>query len=200
MTTAIVVIALLSWGICYGLAHLFELGYEATWRSPFPQRQERQYANIEILGSREFVRQVEDALELLQSDSPDAFAVVSRYICCIRQNGRSGMRADADPPTFDFSPRSAHYSLTWCAGCIAHDAYHSKLYHDYREAHGEPVPDDAWGGKVKESECNEFQLAALHDISAPEDEIKYLAAQDGSHFDLDGDGKRTWNDYRIQNW
>jgi hypothetical protein len=190
----------LLWGLWCGADHLLKLGFEVSWISPFPHRQERQMAGIQILGSRDFVQKVEDALKLLRRTSPSAFAVVTAHIRCIRQYSRSSMRADADPPTFDFSLKSAGYSQTWCASCIAHDAYHSKLYHDYRSLHDEPVPYDAWEGPAKERECNAFQLSVLRDASAPHHEIQHIAAQDGTHFDLDGDDQHTWSDYRLQDW
>ena len=74
------------------------------------------------------------------------------------------MRTYAARPTFDLGTETAYHSVTWCAGAIAHDAYHSKLYHDYRDAYGEPVPDDAWCGQAKELTCNEFQLRVLREI------------------------------------
>jgi hypothetical protein len=110
------------------------------------------------------------------------------------------MRAYDDPPTFDLSPKTANYSETWCAGSIAHDTYHSKLYHEYLDAHEGPVPDEEWGGKAKELECNRFQARVLKDIGAPDYEITYVSHLDGSHFDLDGDGKDTWNDCRLRDW
>jgi len=110
------------------------------------------------------------------------------------------MRAYDDPPTFDLANRTAYYSVSWCAGSIAHDAYHSKLYHDHLQAFGMPVPDEVWTGQDKEMECVEFQVRVMKDIEAPASEVFYLSGQDGSHYDLDGDSKETWNDYWNRDW
>lgn len=180
------------------VAVLVAILYAVVWF--WPNSSQIAVEGIEIYGSMNFVRRVADALELLRDNSPKSFAVIQQYMGRIQENSRSGMRAYADPPTFDFSMTSAGYSLTWCAGAIAHDAYHSKLYHDYRRVHGEPVPDDAWWGQAREMECNQFQLHVLYEIGAPDAETKYLSTLDGSHFDIDGDGRSTWIDHWLQSW
>jgi hypothetical protein len=83
---------------------------------------------------------------------------------------------------------------------VAHDTYHSKLYHEYLDTHDGPVPDEAWRGKAKELECIQFQARVLKDISAPDYETDYVSKADGSHFDVDGDGKETGNDYVKRDW
>jgi hypothetical protein len=150
------------------------------------RRHQATFEGIDVRGSERFVGQVTKALVLLRDKSPDTFAVVGQFVKRIREHSRSGMRAYDDPPTFDLAPRSAYHSLTWCSGAIAHDAYHSKLYHDYRSAHGKPVPYDAWCGQARELECNQFQAVALEEIGAPRNEIDYLRGLDGSHFDDNG--------------
>lgn len=165
-----------------------------------PQPLESNFYGIQICGDKAFIEQVERSLRLLREKSPDAFQLTQRFAPRIEQSSRSGMRAYADPPTFDLSPKTANYSDTWCAGSIAHDTYHSKLYHEYLGAHDGPVPDEEWRGKAKELECIHFQARVLKDIGAPDYEIDYVSHSDGSHFDLDGDGKETWNDYWRRDW
>jgi hypothetical protein len=156
--------------------------------------------DIRVRGSQKFVNQIKAALGLLRTASPDSYAVVRSYIGRIEQSRRSGMAATEDPPTAYFSEPTALGSLTWCASNIAHEAYHSKLYHEYRREHGEPVPDDAWGGQLREQQCCVFQTLVLRDVKAPEDEIRYAQNQNGLHFDVDGDGYYTWRDYLLQDW
>jgi hypothetical protein len=137
---------------------------------------------------------------LLRERSPNEFQTVVRYIGRIRNARRSGMNAETNPPTLDLSDRTWNYSVSWCAGSIVHDAHHSKLYHEYREQYGEPVPDDAWRGKKREQECIQIQLSALENIGAPKFEVEHLRSQDGGHYDLDGDGEETWADYWQRDW
>jgi hypothetical protein len=165
-----------------------------------PQPFESNFHGVQICGDKDFIEQVERSLRLLREKSPDAFKLTQRFAPRIEQSSRSGMRAYVDPPTFDLSPITANYSDTWCAGSIAHDTYHSKLYHEYVDAHGGPVPDEEWCGKAKELECIQYQARVLKDIGAPESEVSYVSKLDGSHFDLNGDGKETWIDYWRRDW
>jgi hypothetical protein len=161
---------------------------------------ERNFEGIEIRGASPFVAQVENSLRLLRDKSPDAFALTQRYMKRIDESRHSGMWAYDEPPTFDLAPKTAFYSISWCAGAIAHDMYHSKLYHEYIDAHGEPVPDDAWCGQSRELECNAFQLRVLKEIGAPGLETTYLAGLDGTHNDVNHDGKLNWLDSWLQHW
>jgi hypothetical protein len=163
-------------------------------------RHESNFYGVAVYGSTSFIQQVERSLGLLRAKSPDAFKLTQRYAPRIEQNSRSGMRAYDDPPTFNLSEKTATFSDTWCAGSIAHDTYHSKLYHEYLDSHEEPVPDEAWSGKAKERECIVYQASVLREIGAPKSEVTYVDHLDGSHFDLDGDGKATWIDYWLQDW
>src|ERR1039457_2618819 len=107
--------------------------------------QRRQFDSLVILGTPQFAGQVAPALELLKTKSPRAYNLVTNQIGIIRQFPHSGMEADHHPPIFDLGDRSAAYSVTWLAGAIAHDSYHSKLYHDYLKTHWS-VPDEIWTG------------------------------------------------------
>lgn len=156
--------------------------------------------DIQIRGSQKFVNQIKAALGLLRKASPESYVVVRVYVGRIEESRRSCMAATEDPPTAYFNEHSAFSSLTWCAGSIAHEAYHSKLYHEYRQEHGEPVPSNAWVGQLREQQCNVFQLQVLRDVKAPEHEIRHTQSQNGLHYDVDGDGDFTWRDSLLQDW
>jgi len=159
-----------------------------------------EFDGVQIHGSETFIAQVEASLRLLREKSPEAFRLTQLYAPRIEQNSRSGMRAYDDPPTFDLSLKTAGYSVTWCAGSIAHDTFHSKLYHEYLDNHNGPVPDDAWRGQARELDCVHYQSRVLRDIGAPVNETSCVDHADGSHFDADGDGRETWKDYWKRDW
>jgi len=146
------------------------------------------HLNIEIVGPVDFIVQVKAGLDLLKEKAVKEFDVVSLYIGRIEQappppTAQSGMAAYESPPTYYLGRKTAFYSLTWCAGCIAHDAYHSKLYHEYLKSFPDkPVPDSIWSGTLVELDCNKFQLGVCLKISAPEHEIKHLKSLDGTHW------------------
>jgi len=155
---------------------------------------------VEIRGSPEFTRQTEKALSLLQNKAPDAFLKVQYFIGIIEQGEHSGMWAYEDPPRYEVSDMTAFYSVTWYAGTIAHDATHSQLYHEYLIQHGNPVPQDVWGGTKVELFCILYQINVMKSIDAPQFEIDYLISLDGKYYDIDGDGDLDWDDYYGRDW
>ncbi len=145
---------------------------------------------LTVRGTPQFCEQVRDALVLLKSKSPSSYAMVTNYVGVIRQYPHSGMRADAKPPCFDLNDLSAFYSLTWCAGVIAHDSYHSKLFHDEKAKQSHP-PQTAWSGHAAESKCLAHQVQTLIDIGAPELEIKHCQTITPAYSDVPY-RKRQW--------
>jgi hypothetical protein len=107
------------------------------------------------------------------------------------------MWAYRTPPTFEMSDRTAFYSVTWAAATIAHDSFHSKLYHDYRKAHGGSVPDAVWTGTAAEQQCMQHQLEVMARIGATQWEIGHAKRQAGGHYVKDGE---TWNEYQQRKW
>ncbi len=144
-------------------------GLGVSWiRSP-------ETGNIEIEGSVRFTGQVSNALLLLKSAAPEAYQTVTNYVEVIREAGRSRMSPYQTRPLFEMDESTAFYSLTWCAGAIAHDSVHSKLYHDYVNTHSGWIPDSAWTGPTAEHQCLIHQLKVLKEVGAPADEVRYCA-------------------------
>lgn len=153
-----------------------------------------------VTGTAQVLAQVEAALILLKEKAPDVHALIQKNVAIIAEGKRSGMWAYKSPPTYEISNTSALYSISWCAGTIAHDAYHSKLYHDYLNAKGAPVPDEVWTGTDAERLCIAFQLSVLRKIGAPKHEIEYCIKLNGKHYDVNRDGKYDWDDYFKRKW
>jgi hypothetical protein len=154
-------------------------------------------AAIEIVGSAKFASQINDALALLKSKAPDAYMIVTNYVKRIKQGERSGMWAYKTPPTYEMEDRTAFYSLTWCAATIAHDSFHSKLYHDHQKTHDGPVPDAVWTGTAAEQQCMKHQLAVMKCIGATRREIDYATTQADGHYVKEHE---TWKDYEGRKW
>ena len=159
------------------------------------------FDGLRVTGSTRFREQVVNALVLLRDKSPEAYGIITNYLGVIKQARRSGMRSDLSPPTFELANPTAFYSLTWCAGSIAHDSMHSKMFHDYRKAHNGAGPPHVWSSQVEEEQkCIAHQLQVLRAIGAPALEIDHCAEQDGTHPDVNKDGKYDWDDYEKGNW
>jgi hypothetical protein len=135
----------------------------------------RHFDNLAIQGTPQFDEQVEKALGLLKTQSPAAYATVTNYVAIVQEDKHSGMEASHNPPIFQLNDRSAYYSVTWCAGVIAHDSFHSKLYHDYKKEHPKAiwVRKGVWQGAAAERLCVEHQLVVLNAIAAPASEIAW---------------------------
>ena len=151
----------------------------------------RRFDSLVIRGTPQFDEQVGQALALLKAKSPAAYALATNQVGIIREGTHSGMRAGKEPPVFDLNARSAFYSISWCAGVIAHDSFHSKLYHDYKQAHWAFVPRKVWTGQAAEAQCLEHQLRVLREIGAPDNEIDYCRTLTPDYSDVP---------YRKRNW
>lgn len=152
-----------------------------------------------VAGSAGFQAQVRAALSLLKDRAPAAFAVVAAHIGLIREGERSGMRAYDTPPTFEMSEKTASASTTWAASAIAHDSFHSKLYHDYLDAHPAArfVPVEAWTGKAAETACVAHQVSVLKDVGAPPSEVDWARSQADGNYVKENE---TWKDYEKRDW
>ncbi|HTH72583.1 MAG TPA: hypothetical protein VL737_04455 [Candidatus Pristimantibacillus sp.] len=116
------------------------------------------------------------ALSLLASKAPAHYVIVTKYIGIIRcVTQGSGMQAYNDPPLYLVGDATRNAGTLWYAGTIAHDAGHSKLYHDYLDAHpGQVVPGDVWTGEAAEAACLDAQYDALQQMGAPESTLDYV--------------------------
>jgi len=137
--------------------------------------QSRHFDSISIRGTPQFDEQVEKALTLLKTQSPAGYAIVTNYIGIVQQYEHSGMEVHHNPPIFQLNTDSAYVSVTWCAGVIAHDSFHSKFYFEYKKQHpwAIRVPDDIYSGEQAERACSEHQMSVLKDIGAPASEVDW---------------------------
>ena len=129
---------------------------------------------ILIFGPDEFMEKTEEALFLIKEKSPRSYELVTNYISIIQNAEKSGMRAYNNPPLFKVGSRSARSDLRWYASGIVHDAYHSKLYNDYRKKFNRKVPNEIWTGRNAENSCISVQELFLKDVGAPEYMMKHL--------------------------
>lgn len=149
--------------------------------------------NLSIEGSRYFVNRIENALALLKEHSPDDLKIVQTHVGRIREHEHSGMNIFADIPTIELAQPTYAASVTWCASVLVHESWHMKLYRENRDPRH-------WSGTPGEKKCNQAQLVTLKKIGAPQHEIDHLAAQDGTHWDINRDGVYDWRDYEDRDW
>jgi hypothetical protein len=146
------------------------------------------WTHTAIEGDGAFTENTRAALVLIK-ESDTADEIVNNYVGVIKQGKTSGMAAQQTPPTFVVGEASYEASLTWYASAIVHDAYHSKLYHDYLKNH-DYVPYNVWTGEEAEMACLEVQIEFLEEIGAPEYEIDYAESLIGDNW---RDEERWWS-------
>ena len=157
-------------------------------------------SDVDVSGSAKFKKQISLCLGLLKKKAPDAYRITTKYVGKIKQGKHSGMWAYKNPPTYEIADRTTFYSVTWCAGSIAHDSFHSKLYQDYKKTHSGRVPDKVWTGVEAEKKCLKHQLEVLKRIGAEKHELNYFSTLRGTHHDVNKDGKYDWDDQKKRNW
>jgi hypothetical protein len=156
--------------------------------------------SIDIEGNEKYRKQVKSCLDLLALKAKKEYELIENNVGVISQHGKSGMRAWENPPLYQMSDKTAYYSLTWCAGTIAHDAYHSFLYKKHSLNNGKRTPYNKWAGFSSEKQATDFQLKVMKKIGASPHEVDYLRTLDGTHGDVNGDGKLTQEDYKQRDW
>jgi hypothetical protein len=155
------------------------------------QEQTTEFESIQIVGRPLFTSNVLKALKLIQEKAEEDYELTLYYIGQIRQWYQGGILLYAYPPTYFMAARTAISSITWCASCIAHETWHSKLYHDYwiQNPGDYHVPHEVYGGQAIEIECNKYQLQVGQKIGMPESEIEWLRQQE-VHTGINKDGGR----------
>jgi len=131
------------------------------------------YRGIAIIGSPEFISKTKAALKILEQ-TPE-FCIIQSSLGAIESTKHSGVNVCQVPPTYMVGDVTSRSSLLWHASTIAHDAYHSFLYHYEKERLGgkEPVL-ESWTGKEAEKSCLVFQLGVLQKFAHEECMILHL--------------------------
>ncbi len=80
---------------------------------------------LDIQGSPEFKGQVSGALKLIQLADREAFLFILKCIYVIRNENKTDLYLDGGQPVAAISSAHAFRSMPWCAGIIAHQAFHS---------------------------------------------------------------------------
>jgi hypothetical protein len=122
---------------------------------------------IEVAGEDDFIDQVRTAVELIHDKMPDELVAIAASIKCIRQNRRSSCDIYCDPIRCNMSRKTAMFSLTWCAGAIAHEACHARIH---LARHGAAPRNSYQDAQAEEKLCFVDQVRVLKGIGAPASE------------------------------
>lgn len=175
------------------------------------RRSESRPRRIKITGKPEFEKQVRQALNLIWIYDRQKFYFTSKRIFEIKQADSTEFRIINQTPTILISNKNAFPSATWCAGIIAHHAFHawaSSLKNkekkrippppgtkaDFEIANPLGVKYTALDTILKvEEKASEFQIRLLRKIGAPKREIRTLLNRYPKDFSVSHDGAYSIN-------
>lgn len=136
----------------------------------------------------EFVKKIKEACCLLRDKAGARYTTLYNNVTLIKAYSKSG--ADVSKNNIDIGRATFDASVTWLASVLVHEGIHIKQY----------KAGEDYSGQAAEQACNLVQLEVLQAIGAPQTEITHMLAQDGMHFDLNGDGVYDWKDYDLRNY
>ncbi len=178
----------------------------ATARLPEPYDPR---SGLEIQGPPEFKSQVTHALKLIWMADRDSFMFVRRNLYVVRNENRTGFYMENGTPVAAVSRDHAFRSLTWCAGVIAHQAWHAAYeLNKAKKKKGRvvpPPPGEAGELRVEanpvsvdykdmsavlyvEEKAFSFQLDILRKVGAPPRETGSVLRRGARDFSLAHDG------------
>jgi hypothetical protein len=167
---------------------------------------------LDIQGSPEFQSQVTHALKLIWLADRDTFLFVKNNLPVIRNYDKTGFYLENGRPVASLSSGHAFRSLTWCAGIMAHQAWHAWYIantkrktraapplpgvKDERMPDANPARMDYKGMDAilyTEGKAFDFQLEVLRKIGAPRKETDLVLRRAPRDFSAGHDGSYTLN-------
>lgn len=144
--------------------------------------------NAAFIPDSEFKPKIQHSLDLLKQKAATNYATVTTNVNKIVAFDKSG--ADVYESVVQIARKTFDSSETWLASVLVHESFHIYQHKSKKK----------WTGTEAEQECNKIQLETLRLIGAPQEEITYLLAQTGEHFDENGDGKFNRKDYEQRDY
>jgi hypothetical protein len=127
-------------------------------------------SGLAIEGSVYFKRQVTRSLRLIWNYDKEAFNFIRKYVYAVRSADKTAFGMHAGVPTVFISEANTYKSDAWCAGIIAHHAWHSYYRAASRAAERKRRSPPLPGEKAPERPLNplEFDITTLRDITSQE--------------------------------
>lgn len=148
---------------------------------------------LDIRGSAEFRSQATNALKRIWLADRGLFLSIKNSLSAIRNESKTDFYMDNGKPVAAISNKHAFGSITWCAGIIAHQAWHASYAMSLKKKKKFPPPQPGgkYGRKFNanplvftytgledvfelEARAAEFQLQILKAVGAPASETQLL--------------------------
>lgn len=162
---------------------------------------------LEIQGPADFKARVTASLRLIWESDRDSFLFIRDSLGAIRNETRTGFYMEDGRPVAAISRDHAFRSATWCAGIIAHQAWHARHFTQTRKKGVLPPPlpgqkqerrydanpqlfDYKGLGAILDMEdrAAQYQLSILRKVGAPRSETDPLFRRAPRDFTLSHDG------------
>lgn len=143
---------------------------------------------IEIIGEGDCISKTNQALHLLRNQAKIHYDTIVTYVGIIEcTESQSGMHVRENPPRYQVGKATVDAGTIWYAGTIAHDACHSKQYHDYLfENPSINVPSEVYTGRSAEAQCLDVQYDVLSKIGATQETLDYITTiKNSEYWDVD---------------
>lgn len=149
---------------------------------------------IKITGGDNCGFKTNQALDLLRNKAKSHYDTIVKYVGIIEcTESQSGMHVRENPPRYQVGKATVDAGAIWFAGTIAHDACHSKQYHDYLLNNpSSSVPSDVYTGRKAEAQCLDIQYDALSKMGATQEILDYVANIINSEYWNVDYGDRWW--------
>jgi len=164
-------------------------------------------AALEVKGDDNFKSQVTHSLKLIWLSDREDFLFIKKYLSVIRNEDKTEFYLDDGRPVAALSKPQANRSLTWCAGLIAHQAFHAYIKFNFpkKQKVRPPLPGDKDKREFfvnpaalnytslnsildMEARACSFQVQILRKIGAPRSEINALLRRAPRDFSVSHDG------------
>ena len=181
---------------------------ETRPESPAARERPKYLTALDIQGPPEFKSQVTGALKLIWMADRDTFLFIRNRLYSIRNESKTDFYMDAGGhPVAAISSAHALRSMPWCAGIIAHQAYHAhvRLSTKKKKAFTPPPPGLEKQLRVaanpmihekvslpelfeREKRASEFQLRIMEGTGASRSELRLVRDRDPRDFSTGHDG------------
>ena len=177
-----------------------------------PGQEEAPLLTLDIQGSPEFKSQVTHALKLIWMADRDTFLSIKNSLYAIRNENKTDFYMDNGRPVAAISNDNAFKSLTWCAGIIAHQAWHASYAMSRKKKNSvpPPLPGEKYERKFDanpmrvdykgldailemENQASVFQLDVLKKVGAPRSEAGLVQHRAPRDFTTAHDGNYSLN-------
>ena len=132
---------------------------------------------IRIIGSKTFIKKINDAMELLRIKDNESYQILTLNIGKIVQFNDSAFTyfdRFQDVPTIFINNSDLNSSIYELSSGLLHEAYHSKLYKDAKVS--KKNPEVECHGYSAEMYCLTKEIECLKKIGAPDDVIQYYTS------------------------